>query len=139
MDRDAHFHAFKTRLEQSPLPVYDHDAPLDAKGQIVHGSYVILYDLGPDGLDDQRFTAGQRADSTATYRAVAKVVAESPFAVRQVLKVVDGLLIGARLTVTGRALDPVRLDSAGAIKRDTDISPPLYFAENDYTAVSREA
>jgi len=140
MDRDAHFQAFKARLESNPsLHVYDHDAPLDADGQVVHATYVILYDLGPDDLDDDRFTAPQRADSTATYRCVAKIVAETPFAVRQVLKVVDGLLIKAKLTVQGRSVDPVRLDNAGPIKRDTDISPPLYFAENDYTAVTREA
>lgn len=45
-----------------------------------------------------------------------------------------GALLGAVLTVTGRACWPVELADSQPVRRDDDVDPPLYYAADRFTA-----
>lgn len=136
--RSAHMTAFMALLGGLPVPAHDSDAPLDGDGQIVRASYVVAWDMGPDTLDDERLTAGQRVDSDGDYRFVTKSVGTTPFACREVHDAVTERVIGHRLVVAGRTCEPARLDAGGdRVQRDTSVSPPLYFIEADWIVPSR--
>lgn len=43
-------------------------------------------------------------------------------------------LLGKRLTLAGRSCDPVRYSDGQNVVRDDDVSPPVYFAADRFTA-----
>lgn len=134
MDRAAHFEALLARLrERQGLTVHDTNAPLDEKQRVVRGTYVVLHDLGPDEYGDERYTAPQTADSAATMRVVARCVGEDANAVRKISGVVRRQFLRWAPTVTGRTCWPLVLDEEGEIEEDKDVSPPLPFADIDFT------
>lgn len=139
--RSAHMAAFVAHLDAGIAPpVHDSDAPLNADGTIVRASYVVVFDTGPDDLDDGRLGASQRVDSDADYRFVTKAVGVTPLAARAVQDAVAARVTGHRLVVTGRTCEPARLDPGDdSVQRDTSVSPPLYFIEADWIVPSRRA
>lgn len=139
--RSAHMAAFMSWLDGGIDPaVYDSDAPLNPDGTIVRASYVVVWDTGPDVLDDERFALPQAYESDGDYRFVTKAVGITPLAARAVRDAVASRLTGHRLVVTGRNCDPIRLDPISApVQRDTSVSPPLWFIEDDWLVMSRRA
>lgn len=138
MDRSAHFEAFKT-LITGPLDVYDTELPI-VDGEVRRESYVVAYDMGPDGSpDDARYTAVQRHGSAVTLRYVTRAVGVTPYAARQVDEFIARKVVGAKLTVTGRRCEPIRLDDASELQSSRDVSPPLYFIESEFTLRSLPA
>ncbi|HEU5223436.1 MAG TPA: hypothetical protein VFU07_07120 [Candidatus Lumbricidophila sp.] len=139
--RAAHVEAFMAWLQAGIAPdVHDSDAPLTADGQVVHGSYVIVFDTGPDSLDEGRVTASQQVSSPGNYRFVTRSVGVDPFAARRVRDAVAARLTGVRLEVAGRVCQPIYLDPSNApVKRDTSLLPPLYFIEDDWIVPSDRA
>lgn len=138
MSRSAHFAGVQALLT-APLVVHDSDAPLDAEGRVVRASYVVSFDLGFDELGDDRYTAAQLASSSVTFRVVERAVGVTPHAAREVRDAVASRLVGKVPTVTGRIVDPILLDDDGPVKLDTDVSPPLYFIDSDYTVRTHPA
>mgnify|MGYP000931461255 CR=1 FL=1 len=139
MNRAGHFEAFKAAIP-SPVAAHDSTAPLAPDKSILRASYAVLYDVGTVAPpDDERLTAPQRSTSKVTWQYVVKSVGTSPFAARSVDSAVADGLVGKPLTVTGRKLDPIRLDDVGPVKEDTDVSPPLYFIESVYLLRSQPA
>lgn len=137
MNRSAAFDAAKALLT-APLVAHDTDAPLDSKGQVVRSQYVVLVDLSPD-LTDDRLSSPQNAGGSGVHRILARSVGITPFAVREVDRAVAAKWCGARPSVAGRRVAPMRCDEFGPVLRDTDVSPPLYFIESEYSFDSSPA
>ncbi|ANJ26818.1 hypothetical protein [Agromyces aureus] len=101
---------------------------------------MVAFDTGPDDLDDERLAASQRVDSKGDYRFVTKSVGIDPFAARQVRDAVATRITGHRLVVAGRACGPAYWDPSNApVQRDTSVTPPLYFIEDDWVVPSDRA
>lgn len=141
MNTAAIFDGIKALLDATPVDCHDSDAPLDADGQVVRESYFILFDLGPDELEDDRHTANQSPDSNLTHRVLLRSTGLSAKAARHLTDAGVGALVGEVITVEGRVCDPIMCDpgSFSAVKRDTDVSPPLYFRDVEFTVMSRRA
>lgn len=141
MDRAAHFAALRAEAQKHPaLSASTHDGDFPTKdGQIVRGSYVILYDLGFDEINDDRTTSEQSPDSDGTYRVVARSVGITPFAARSVDDALHAQLVGKRLAIDGRACSAIEQDDTGPVQTAGDVSPPLHFIDTDYTFRSSRA
>lgn len=139
MQRAEHFAAF---LSAIPAPVAGHDtaAPTNSDGTLLRASYAVAYDRGAKAPpDDGRLTKGQSADDAVTWRFVVKSVGTTPFAARSVDSAIASALVGRTLIVAGRRCDPIRMDDNGEVKRDSAVSPPLYYTESDYLLRSQRA
>lgn len=137
MNRQAHFEQILTRARARPnLTVHDSEAPLDANGQIVRASYVVLHDLGPDGIGDHRFTKRVDVNSGRVMRVVGRCVGEDAAAARRVSTALIAQLTppgGWSPTVEGRDCWPLVLDDESDVKKDDKVSPPLWFVDVDFT------
>ncbi|MDR6868452.1 hypothetical protein J2Y69_003068 [Microbacterium resistens] len=132
MNRYAHFEAIIARArERGAPPVHDSNAPLNSDGTVVRSSYVVLHDLGPDEIGDDRYTAADDVTAARTMRIVARCVGEDPAAVRRVADAMIAQLVGWTPVVPGRVCWPIRLDDEGEVEDDQKVSPPLPFIDLD--------
>ncbi len=138
MTAAAHYDAIKAQLEVD-LALADNvrDTVYDGAGEVVRGSYVVLFGGAPDTLDDNRATKIQDADSTATYVYTARSVSTTPGGVRSVVAKAIAQLVAFTPTVSGRRCDPVRLTHSTEVQVDDSVKPPLYFEDDEFTLVSR--
>lgn len=105
----AHFNAFKALLVAiSLLSNKVFTSVRITNGQPVRANYIVLFPDAPADLDDNRFTATQRADSTARWRYDVRVVAVDA---EGLLLLADAVMsvIGERPIVAGRKCGPVSL------------------------------
>lgn len=134
----AHYSAMKACIESRPAlagKVFA-AARLNPQGGLVRETYVILFPTAPD-LDDDRFTAVQAEGSTATFEFDVKAVAPTADGVMHVMDHLTAALVGASLDVAGRRCDPVVLTSSDPVAPDDDSSPPMFYADLEFTVVSR--
>jgi hypothetical protein len=136
-----HFTAMQARLEA--------DATLTGKvfaaarvadnGTLIRDQYVILFGGGPEVLDDDRFTAPQRATSKAEFVYTVRAISVTADGALAVATKVLNQLVGFVPTITGRVCERIRLDegSFGESKADASAMPPLYFLDADYVLVTR--
>ncbi len=141
MNTASIFEGVKALLEATPVDCHDSEAPLNSDGSVVRESYFVLHDLGPDELEDDRYTAAQSSESTLTHRVLVRATGVTAKAARNLTDAAVGELVGTSITVSGRRCDPIQVDpqSFTAIKRDTAISPPLYFRDVEFTITSRRS
>jgi len=137
----AHFSAFKARLEgDSALSGKGYDsARRNTDGILIRDTYWIPFGGAPENLDDDRFTKPQDADSNAEYVYTVRAVSPTPDGCRAVVDKVTAQLAGAVLAVTGRELDPLRLTASDDPRPDDSVKPPIYFADTEWTLVSRRS
>lgn len=130
----SHFSAVLARLEaNAALTVHDGEAPLNADGTVVYGTYCILFGGSPARLAPDRVTQPPRSADPALFRYVVRSVGSSAYAVRRVAEAVQTQLVGFKPTVAGRTCEAISLsDSDEFPKQDTAVSPPLFFLEDDY-------
>jgi hypothetical protein len=134
----AHYAAVKARLEtDTALAGQVRDTVFDGAGEVVRGSYVVLFGGAPDALDDGRLTRIQDIDSTATYVYTVRSVSTTPGGVRSVVSKVLDKLVGFSPTVTGRRCDTIRLTHSRGVQIDSTVKAPLYFEDDEFTLVSR--
>ncbi|WP_144795697.1 hypothetical protein [Microbacterium paludicola] len=115
------------------LVVHDSDAPLDAKGQIVRDSYVVMHDVGPDEIGDNRFAQRRTASSGRTMRVVGRCVGVDPAAARRVAGAFKTQMDGFEILTAGRKCWPLVIDDESEADKDTKVSPPLWFVDIDMT------
>lgn len=141
MSAAEHFAAVKARLDaDSALSGKGYDsARRNTDGTLIRDTYWILFGGAPETLNDDRFTKPQAADSTAEYVYTVRAVSVTPDGCRAVVGKVIAQLAGATLTVEGRALDPLRLTASDDPRPDDAVKPPIYFADTEWTLVSRRA
>lgn len=135
--RAAHFTAFsdavKAAIPALASVTYDGDAPLDANGNVVKASYLVLHDMGFDAQDDGRLTGEVEDVSDGTYRVIVRAVAIGRFGLRDTIDTLKAGLTGVVLNITDRACGPIQKDHGpDAIQRDDTVSPPLFFADLDF-------
>lgn len=132
--RHEHFEAVIARGRARPnLAVHDTNAPLNPDKTLFRGQYVVLHDLGPDELGDERYTTAQLATSAVTMRYVARCVGEDPAAARRIADVVRAQFVRWTPVVAGRVCRPVELDQEGELMQDKDTTPPLSYTDIDLT------
>jgi hypothetical protein len=135
----AEYAAVKARLEADPAltgKVYD-SALVNADGTLVRGQYVILFGGGPESLSDDRVTAPQSIDSDAEYLYRARSVSVTADGARAVASKVFKQLVGFEPVIAVRKCPRVKLDGSGQVKADNNVSPPLYYQDDDYLLISR--
>lgn len=132
MNRQAHFEQLLNRARARPnLVVHDSDAPLDDKGQVVRATYVVLHDLGPDQIGDDRFTERRTATAGRTMRGVGRCVGVDPAAARRVADAFKTQMDGFEIVTPGRKCWPVVIDDESEVEKDTKVSPPLWYVDID--------
>ena len=135
-----HFDAVKAQLGATPMTanqVYD-IARTNTSG-LIRANYLILFGGPPEDLDDDRYSAAQRLDSTADYIYTVRAVGTTPAAVRMWTDAALTQLVGAVLVIPGRKCDPIRLDDSTAIQEDKGATPSLYYSDTDYLLRSSRA
>lgn len=131
MNRQEHFEKVIARARARPnLTVHDTRAPLDANGQLVRASYVVLHDLGPDDVHT-RFSERRSVDVSRTMRVVGRCVGVDPAAARRVATAFAAQMDGYELIVTGRKCWPITIDDESDVKDDDKVSPPLSYVDVD--------
>lgn len=136
----AHFSAFKALL----LAVSILSNKVFANVRITNGApvranYVVAFPDAPADLDDNRFTATQRADSTARYRYDVRVVAVDADGL---LLLADAVLslIGERPVVAGRACERIKLvPGVEEGKARYDSATDLHYLDLSFEFESRRA
>lgn len=133
----AHYQALKARVEVHPnLNGIVHDSVRLSKGEPVRANYVILYPGGPD-LDDARVMKAQDMQATATYEYDVKVVAVDANGAILLADAVMTQLVGAKLAVPGRKLDPIVLEECDQVQPETNVQDPLFYVDMLFSVVSR--
>lgn len=105
----SHFAAFRALLLAVAVlvgKVYDNVRRVD--GKPVRANYIVLFPDAPAELNDNRFTARQRADSRSKWRYDVRIVATTADGL---LGLADAVMtvIGKIPAVSGRRCDPVSL------------------------------
>jgi hypothetical protein len=111
----------------------------NADGSSVRTNYVILFPGVPE-LDDERYTAAQETDSTATYRYDVRVVAVDADGLLQLTEAVHAQLIGHVLTLPDRVAERIRLlpgVEEGRVQFDR--TARLFYLDETYEFVTRRA
>lgn len=119
--------ATKALLESCGLGGRIEDATIDAQGDAVRGTYVVLFGAGPDKLGDGRYGTVPRHDSDADFEFGVRAVAADAAGVRLLMERVL-LAVGRKPEVPGRRTDPVTISFEKA-KVDNSVSPPLHFQD----------
>lgn len=132
----AEYAAVEAQLEADSALVV-RDTVYDPAGAIVRGSYVVLFGGSPDDLDDDRFSNVPDLNSKAEYVYTTRSVSTTPDGVRAVQTHVFTQLVGTVLTVTDRKCDPLRHTHGDDIQADASVKPPLFYADDEWTLVSR--
>ena len=134
----SEFDAVKAMLESDPQLVGRVvDTAVKDDGDVVRGTYLVLFGAGPESLDDDRYGSVPRPDSDAAFSLPVRAVSGDPEGVRLLYARVQAL-VGSKPVVVGRRCDPVtvRFDQ---VKADTSVSPPLYFMDMWVEFTSRRA
>lgn len=137
-----HFQAVWDRLDARPAlagKLRDSYVTRDADGQPIKGVYVVVYGGSPDVLESGRAFAEQRPDSDAEFVYTVRSVAPTAAGCRAAQAQVSAQLVGHTPTVAGRTTYPIRLTLGDEVTPDDDMSPPLYFADDEYTLRSTRA
>lgn len=142
MSASAHYEAFFARLNaDSMLAGKGADSvKLTTGNEAVRANYWILYASTPGDLDDERYTAEQRADSKAVYRYDFRAVGTTREAVLTFVDRANGQAIGYRLSVSGRECDAVHLlpeVEGGRVQYDRETR--LFYLDQTYEFTSRPA
>lgn len=136
-----HFAAVKARIEEDAALAgngYD-TARLDGDGKPIRGTYFVLYGGGPDELDDQRLASTQRIDSDATFVYTVRSVSTDAATVRAMQTKVLTKLIGFIPTVANRVCSAMELTDSNDVEVDDNVTPPLFFADDEYELRSSRA
>lgn len=136
----SHFAAFRALLLAVAVlvgKVYDNVRRVD--GKPVRANYIVLFPDAPAELNDNRFTARQRADSRSKWRYDVRIVATTADGL---LELADAVMtvIGKIPAVSGRRCDPVSLvpgveEGKGRFDPVTD----LHYLDLSLEFVSRRA
>lgn len=124
----SEFDGVKALLESDPQLVGRVvDTAVKDDGDVVRGTYLVLFGAGPESLDDDRYGSIPRPDSDAMFSLPVRAVSGDPEGVRLLSGRVRSF-VGSKPVVVGRRCDPVtvRFDQ---VKADTSVSPPLYFMD----------
>lgn len=134
-----HTDAVIAALEAAGLAVGDADDPTDPYGwQAVEGAstflgYAIVYTFpgdifsGPYGCPDDDATLIWQVTCVGATRAQSESIAD----------LVNAALLGLRLPVTGRTVDPIRGDvGTGGGRRDDTVEPNLFISTPRFRAFS---
>lgn len=136
----AHFAAFKALLVAvAILSNKVFTAVRKTNGALVRTNYVVAFPDAPADLDDQRYSARQRAASKARYRFDVRVVAVDADGL---LLLADAVLsiIGERPAVAGRKCDPITLvPGVEEGKARHDPTADLHYMDLSFEFWSREA
>jgi hypothetical protein len=103
-----HFLAFKLLLSAGILADKIYTTVRVTNGAPVRANYIVIFPDSPSELNDNRFTARQRADSRAVYRYDVRVVAVDAEGLLLLADAVVGV-IGKTPVVAGRTCDPVSM------------------------------
>jgi hypothetical protein len=140
MDRQAHFEVILARARARPnMVVHDSAAPLDGNGQIVRGQYVVLHDLGPDRIGDNRFTKVDTEDSARQMRVVGRCVGVDPPAARRTAGAFGKQMDQFVIVTPGRTCTPMLIDDETDVTEDKGTSPSLWYVDVDLTYWSNPA
>jgi len=140
-----HFAAFKSWLLGDPVIAgfgVEDTIKVSPTGELVAGTYAVLFGGSPDFLGDDRMSAPQRPDSDAEYSYVVRSVSTTPGGVRAMQDRVIPRVVGHRLVVEGRRCSPVHHDtqaSDGRPRPNESVKPTLFFADDYFEFVSRRA
>jgi hypothetical protein len=136
-----HFEAVKSRLladaALASRGVYD--SALMEDGVPVIGTYMILFGGAPDSFDDARLSAGQSMSSDATYVYTVRAVSPSADGVRSALQKVFAQLLGFVPVIAGRRCSPLTFNFSTEVRADNAVSPPLFYADSEFTLKSSRA
>jgi hypothetical protein len=115
----AHAAAVKVLLDASTVMVYDGEVPADARGR-----YVVFYLTTALGRNP-RVSAdmGQQAFNLSTLYA-----GDSPNECRWVAEKVQSALTRKRPAVANMTCTPLKLGTAGQVRKDDSINPPAWIA-----------
>lgn len=135
----AAYDAFRTYVADLPgIPDIDDIARVTKDGEPVRANYVIVWPPTVPRLDDERYTARQRAVSKAAHRFDVRPVATS---VAGLLAMVDALLtglIGVTLEVDGRRCDPATLvEGVEEGHAQYDRTARLHYMDLTFEVISR--
>ena len=135
----ATFSAFSTLVAGLPgIPDIDEIERVTTGGEAVRANYVVVYPPAIPDLDDQRYTAPQRAVSRAVHRFDVRPVATSADGLLFLVDALMGGLIGASLSVPGRVVEPLRLVPGveeGAARYDR--TARLFYMDLTFETISR--
>lgn len=137
----AHADAFKALLgAAAPLlgKVVD-TVKVNATGGLVRDNYAVVYAGGPEVLDDDRYTATQRADSTSEWEPTVRYVGIDANSARLMFAAGQTALIGKTLTISGRVNDRIRFLGADRVEEDRNVTPSLFYVDAEYAYTSRPA
>ncbi|OJU41820.1 MAG: hypothetical protein BGN97_03725 [Microbacterium sp. 69-10] len=140
MNRQAHFEAILTHARERPnLIVHDSAAPLDSNNQIVRGQYVVLHDLGPDEIGNQRFMERDTVVSARQMRVVGRCVGVDPPAARRTADAFKVQVDQFVIVTPGRECTPLVIDEESEVTEDKGTSPSLWYVDVDFTYWSNPA
>lgn len=134
----SEFDALRALLEsESQLSGRVRDSVTNEKGELVRGTYLVLFGAGPEELDDGRLGSIPRPDSDAVYAFPAKAVSTDAEGVRLVARLVQNF-VGRKPVLVGRRCDPVTVDFEVS-RVDNTVSPPMHFMDMHIEFGSRRA
>lgn len=105
-------------------------------GEAVRENYVVIMNVLPVALDDERYTARQALESSGDVAVDVRVAATSAAGRRFLVDAVTTQLVGHALTVTGRTCEPIRWDLPATPGR-YDPTARLHWQDLEFLFMSR--
>jgi hypothetical protein len=135
------FEALKARLEAHPqLAGLVFDSVLyDGENRLRTDPYVILYPAIPEEITAGRYTAVADFEATGTFVFDVRTVGPSAAVCARLTDKVLAQLLGHRLVIEGRKCDPLTLESAGDVRADANVKPPLFYVDVGFELINRPA
>lgn len=121
-------------LEAEGIRVGDHVAPRSADGNIVTQTAVVYMGAGPIVAQDLI-----QSDNEALVRFRIITVDSTAQGAADLADRVAGILRANPLVVTDRFVFTVRPDTMGAVERDDDVQPPMFYSSTGYRVLSMTA
>lgn len=105
-----HFQSFKALIESlAGIPEVHTNIRRSTSGDPIRANYVVVWPPTIPSLDDGRYLASQRADSSARFRFDVMPVGTTPDAVMAFTDTILAATVGHVFTVPGRRIDAARL------------------------------
>lgn len=113
-------------------------ARIDAKGGLIRDNYTVV-GVSLAGLDEGRLSAAHRADSPGEYFIDVRGVGTTSDAARLMLDRAKTQLLSARLSAPKLRFQQVAFERETKIETDMSVTPPLFYADAEYTVRSDRA
>jgi hypothetical protein len=138
---NEHFNAVRDLLAaHASIAGNLHDSALvNASGKLIRGTYWVLFGGKPDTLGDDRLAYPQRIDADADFVYTVRSVSTTADLCRQAAAAAFAQLVGAELEVAGRDCAAIAFVRGEDPHPDDEISPPLYYCDDEYSLHSSRA